>query len=295
MERQDTDVSSLVLESKVDWLTLTSSRAGRFAEMLEFGYKQVVNQANGGNIPKPFHWQGYQGAHCGAITYGDRQDGAILQISGAEAHRLFSETLPLEPKCTRIDVQVTVRLADSSTRWAARSYRELTNLPLVRGTRPTATYYANTEGGETCYLGAPTSEHRGRIYDKGAESGKPEYRNCYRWEVETRAERGQKLYRLLAESRTLSESIAGYVAEWFAARGCDLPFSAETRLTLSPATPDKSDVGRKLQWLKEQVRPSVEYLCLSGYSQECISALGLTSGILPENQRTDHVSAVRVS
>lgn len=267
--------STVVMESQVDWLTLTVKRSDGVDNLLRQGFDWTIDQIQAGNKPKPWSFKGYSGSHCGPITYGDRPDGAILQISGAKADELFSAALWFQPKCTRIDLQVTARVEETDAELAARAYKQLRALPLVHGRPPKAMIYANTDGGQTCYIGSPASEHRARLYDKWKESQDDHYKNCWRWEVESRGDRANALFESLSANANRHEAVLGYVARWFEGRGVTVPFASQDNLALVVARSDRTDAQRKLRWLEEQVRPTVDWLCLQGHEDHVMMALGL--------------------
>lgn len=263
------------MESQVDWLTLTVRREDGIEDLLRSGFELTLEQVHRGNKPKPWGFMGYIGSHCGSITYGDRQDGAILQITGQEANEFFGETLWLKPKCTRIDLQVTATFPDAEIAYAANAYRQLRSQPLAKGRPTKGMLYANTDGGMTCYVGSPASDHRGRIYDKWRESNDDHYKYAWRWEVESRAETAEAVFDALATSEDRAKTILGYVGRWFESRGITVPLPHEDCPTLSPPLHDRSDTERKLEWLREQVSPTVRWLCGQGRGDDVTMALSL--------------------
>lgn len=270
------DHTICVVESQVDWLTITAPREGPFHELMQLGFRLVSEQVEIGNQPHAWAWKGYDGAHCGKVTYGERQDGAILQVSGAEADRVFMSALHVGGKATRIDLQVTANCGSTPPNYAEEAYHAIQTAPLVRGTRPKGTLYQNTDGGATCYIGSPSSDHRGRIYDKHMESGLDYYDNCWRWEVETRSDLANTLMSNLGDWPGMSAAISGYVWSWFEGRSVRVPWTASPSFTCATQVADPTDIGRKIQWLDKQVRPTVEFLTAAGYEQDARLALGLT-------------------
>ena len=62
-----------------------------------------------------------------------------------------------------------------------------------------------------------------------------------------------------------------------ASRGITCPWTGEPSLVTLPTQAVKpTDAQRKLTWLAEQVRPSVQWLISEGFEQEVLDALALS-------------------
>lgn len=136
---------------------------------------------------------------------------------------------------------------------------------------------AADDGGYTLYIGAPSSDQMGRLYNKAAESKAEEYENCWRWEVQLRNREATRAAVYLAEEcRDVRQGVLATVSDWFTRRGCAPSFAAGEIVACDFTEPaPKSDAQRSLQWLQTQVRPTVARLVQEGYTTQTLHALGL--------------------
>jgi DNA relaxase NicK len=103
-----------------------------------------------------------------------------------------------------------------------------------------------------------------RVYDKEAESGEEFYANCTRYEVEfhNNAANDAALY-LFSGSRAQARASASTCWQVFNERGIKLPYDRESEENaLLPQRAAATDIDRKINWLREQVRPTVRKLAL---------------------------------
>src|SRR5206468_1092380 len=124
-----------------------------------------------------------------------------------------------------------------------------------------------TDGGQTLYVGAPSSDQRGRLYNKEVQSEQPEYARTWRYETVLRNERATNaLHRVQAEKSNRSSYISAIVALWWESRGIEAPWSYNAEV--DPLPPQKtlpSDVEKQLEWIRVQVAPTIRRLTAQGY------------------------------
>lgn len=134
-----------------------------------------------------------------------------------------------------------------------------------------------SDGGYTCYIGAPTSEQRGKLYNKEVQSEKPEYVRCWRWEVTYKNDYATEWGNRVASQVTQRASYcARAVVGWFEGRGVPCKWWVEGALEALPLIKEApSDADKRLKWLREQVRPAYHWLVANGYESEAIEALGI--------------------
>jgi DNA relaxase NicK len=178
---------------------------------------------------------------------------------------------------SRLDVQVTVQydieLIKEGRYQYARSIHHDKGLPEYR--RRKIHLYAGSDGGDTVYVGSPSSDNRGRIYNKAKQSNEQAYERCWRYEVVLRNEYALHLYRRMpSEVTEATKLILSYVSQWYAERGVNI-----LGLELGHAnigTPPKqpaTDVDRKLRWIRNQVVPTIRKLAELGYAEELMEAI----------------------
>ena len=275
-----------VRESAIDWLTCTARDNGQDMLLERLGRTLVLEQAGAGDYVHDFGWRGYTGERCGPLTWGRRYDGVIFQASGRAADRHFLRVSPLASHFSRLDIQVTVQSTDSNARFAHDAYL----LKLAgKGTdgRPLSVIYMEgSDGGSTCYVGSTQSEQRGRVYNKGVQSGDPAYEFCWRYEVQFRNQLATWHAGRIATSPNPCSAIAGYVSHWFRKRAIPVPFVAENLGSTDLPPADPSDSENTLRWLRTSVAPTIARFRRTGNLDKAVNALGLEDAldisIIPE-------------
>lgn len=235
-----------------------------------------------GEVPtfKPWAWLGYYGETCGNVSYGAGSQGTILQASGWAADNLQGMAVPFDG-APRVDVQVTVWLGRDTPGYAAGfSLASLEAREGAHGGKWAVKLIQGFGAGDTLYLGSRQSNAFVRIYDKWRESGmKDEYRHAWRFEVELKNEAAKEVWTGAHSAKQSPETIAGWV-RWYLARwGVQLPATVSSVLAASPERPNReTDNERRLAWLHNQVRPSIEKMLAAGVPIErVLGALGLDS------------------
>jgi hypothetical protein len=147
-----------------------------------------------------------------------------------------------------------------------------------KGKRPAIRHIDGFGEGDTTYIGT-----RGkkavvlRIYDKGKESGQPEYQNAWRYEAELTDQYATMCYYECLDTSWGEDMLARLLVGYCRMRGValELPSGLQPfdRASLPrPAT----GTERRLAWLRTQVAPSLQRLMLDGVDpSEIMIALGL--------------------
>lgn len=264
-----------VLDCHIDWLTLTNNDPKNLYGLANLGKELVTLCISNNYTADPWHWCGYSGESTPHCRWGEREDSAILQISGPMADDWFDAAYLQATNCSRIDLAVTVRYEPEREGIAGESYGNGKEWADKRGTGPGYTLITNSSGGSSCYVGARISDLYGRIYDKYRESADERYRGCWRWEVEAKGEIAKRCASAVHSSPTRASAIGGTVWRYFARRGCEPDWRmGDDELPLLHIRP-ASNVATKLQWLERQVSPTVRFLLERGYESAAIEALGL--------------------
>jgi DNA relaxase NicK len=222
-------------------------------------------------------WHGYQTEGAGGARWGTRPDSLLAELRGglaAVSWRSLAEIAEGRP--TRLDLAVTVELPDDSRDWAGRAWKAASKR-YGRAGRPVAkTIVVSDPGGRTCYLGAPTSDQRGRVYDKGKQAPEVYPPGSWRYEVQLRDLFARQAAEQLLRAGDELGSIVTTVHNWFARRGVNPPFEPAGEGIEMEGRRSRTDVRQKLQWLEEQVAPTVAWLVAEGHRDAVLRALGLT-------------------
>lgn len=260
----------LIWDAAYDYVRLTArgEREDDAARQLfRVATRACVARAAGGECSlKPWYWQGYRGEAGSGAAYGSREDGHLFQASGYAAHDARGMGL-LWDNVPRCDIAVTVWYEQdecSSIADHAAISRRFSASKGVSGWK--VTHIDGGEHGTTTYIGSRTSDIFIRIYDKYRESeGDKDYENAIRYEVEYKGRAAKEVW--AAAHRTAPDRfyLASLVQNTCSARGAHLPRLANASLAEAPVVkPPQSDTDRRLAWLRNQVRPSIEKLLTAG-------------------------------
>lgn len=281
----------VVEQAGVDWVTVTSSVTQEM-ERLYAVYKELRDVAIGeGNEEKEAGFLGYRGLVSGGAFFGSRPDGAMLRVSGALAHTAVPFIRAAGGKVTRLDVQCTIKSDEKPERviTGARNQALCARMEPSAGRKVAVVHIAGHGDGDSLYLGKRTSEAYGRVYDKGAESGDAELAGLTRFEVEYKGDKAAAVWAELCDVRSVERYALGLVCGQFGRWGVRLPLGDTEEVCPPVTSPHTSDTAKKLRWLQEQVRGTVDTLAARGLTQEVIDALGLSwyigdrQGCLSEN------------
>jgi DNA relaxase NicK len=152
--------------------------------------------------------------------------------------------------------------------------------------------WANLSGLESMQLGARSSLHFGRIYDKGLESKEHIYKGALRFEMQLNKELAEQMGALLDRTECQGESIASICDAWFQEHHVapilspcffEQKLAAEWKPLVSSVS---KELGASLTWMSVQVKPTIERLCRIGKRAEVLEALGLSD--LAQTHLSEH-------
>jgi len=259
----------------VDYITATAKRlAGREAFRVHAAQLSELERL-AGNEGKPWAWQGYSGFTAGSITYGERDDGAIMRLSSNLAQMYWRPVVATATNVSRMDLQVTVNYKPFPKHLGRDGYVAVLASVGPQGHIPNAMLTVATDGGETLNLGKRASDKYARLYNKDAESDMPQYRNCWRYELELKNRPAWAAAQQLAMASDERPHVAVYVWRHFADRQVLPTFSPELGGGLITVPRPRSNDERALIWLATQVRSVVDRLTAHGRRTETQNALGL--------------------
>jgi DNA relaxase NicK len=271
----------LIIASGVDYISATMQYKRPNAVIW---YNRCIHlleaMVKDGNDMYPARRLGYDGFVCGGSFAGAREDGYFCTISGERAQEAFSTVYSGMPHVSRIDVQATFRY-DREVTTVARDARDaviVSNVKLGKARQRNATVIEDLRGGATCYVGSKKGAQFARIYNKETESNEERYKHCWRFEVQLKNALACQTAELCKLSEyTQPQWAASFVRQWLRKRGIFVPYAASAELHALPAinTP-ASDVETRLQWLRDQVAPSLRRLLKLGLRDTILEALGLS-------------------
>lgn len=265
----------------VDWLTITLRR-GLVNDALwaQRGLKALEAIVGEGYKLESRNWNGYEGFSAGGSFVGEREDSYCIQLAGRHAHTHFDSVYRYDAHISRLDVQVTVKFKKMPSTIAKEAYRDAIakneDLPVAR--RRKLWIIVGSDGGDTAYIGSSSSDVRGRIYNKEVQSEDPLYTRSWRYEVVLKNEQSTAYGRVLeAQSANRVQFCSDWVAVWFEKRGVQVtwPYDA-AHIPVPPQKTLPTDIERKRNWLKHQVRPTISYLLTVQEKESILELLGLS-------------------
>lgn len=267
-------IQPMVWTAAVDYIRVShdNSKEGQYAELEWYeAQRHIGSNAGRGDVSKAWRWMGYDGIAWAGVSVGRGPHGSLCQGSGVSAAQLVDLRIPWRG-CSRLDLQITYWY-DADAPWMAVALADVADKARHRtGTRPYKVRHIDGHGdGDTLYLGARGKDTKFiRVYDKWRQSGRSEeWRYAWRWEVELTDGHAAYALRTIEEWGQSEHSVASLVASYFGEKGINVPETGTALVLPSSKLPrPKSDTERRLRWLSEQVRPSIDKLIAAGVSSE---------------------------
>lgn len=269
------------ITSGVDWITATLREGSVLnQEWVEKALRRIDMVVEDGHKLEYASWQGYEGVRAGGCFVGERYDGHMVQFSGAYADTAFNDVYRTDVHFSRIDLQVTVKYKVMPKRIAKDAYRDAIaeNATLSVARRRKLFIIVGSDGGDTCYVGSTSSNERGRIYNKEVQSEDILYSRTWRYEVVLKNELATVCSGNLSQTHTNRPIwISDYCGHWYEKRGITVPWLlTNAPVPLCPTRTLPTDVERKQNWLRHQVRPTIEYLLTVKDKETILELLGLS-------------------
>ena len=274
--------STAVLETAIDWLTVSSKRKSVVSRWEVHCLTLQQREARDGAKLGPWHLNHYAGQACGRVRFGYSTDAILVQLSGEVADSEFAYFWRDHNTVTRIDVAVTVRTDRYDPTLALRAYTEAL---AFRETNPRAalpTVICNGDDGSTLYIGKRSSSRFFRLYNKEQEqrslhdpAADDRYLHAWRYELELHDVDAQAVGMMLAEPGGNGPKIRYYLSHYLQSHGLSVPFDPGERAALPTGFRRRSDRDTRLDWLRRTVRPTIDWLRTSCTADELASILGL--------------------
>lgn len=268
------DDTASVVESRLDWLTVTCSDPDKRKHFRNFALECVKVAATDALPIQRWKWRGYDGQHSNGATAGSREDSDILQLSGPRADEWFDLAWTHATHCTRIDLAVTVKTEEPIGRIIAACDGAARSFKAERGTGANCTLIYSEGDAATFYLGQRTSDLFLRVYNKRLESGEPDYDDCLRYEMEVKGAPAQRTAAWLYSAGNRSNSVRHAVYEHCVRRGLSPRFRSVGGEVRINAIRPRSDAATRLAWLARDVRPAVQRLLTTCSAETLLDALG---------------------
>lgn len=275
--------TSLVLESQPDWLTLGTHNHDRTEKLRYHADRWVQQELADGAKVRPFRLLGYTGWQAGRVRWGEREDWGLLQLSGDLARAHWDTAVPIAHRVSRVDLAVTVRPAVPDDSLGLRHLDQANAFRLEHPTAARPSFYGNSDGGFTLYIGDRASDWFLRVYNKGAEereanvgSSLARYADTWRYELEVKGNAAQVTAAACSDAADRSAWVGNTVHAYCRGHGLSPAFTPDQYVACPSGFRRRSDRDTRLRWLRSTVAPTVRWLSESGYRADLLDALGLT-------------------
>ncbi len=268
-----------VLESRVDWLTCTCKPGYKASVLASSAERWTAQRVAEGFRLRDFRWSGYTGSSVDGITFGSREDGSILRLSGETTDAHVQSALVLADNVSRIDVQVTLLAESSAPNFAEQSHGQASQDPRVVSGMTRTSIIRSTPKGTTFYLGSRTSDRYFRVYDKTAESDGAYPPGTWRYEVEYKGDRAWMVSQRVRKPGNIAEAIRDIVESAFANYGISLPCLALQRSWRDAGIRSATNDEKRLAWLEKTIAPAISKLREGVPLETILIALGLFDSV----------------
>lgn len=254
---ESADHDCIIKSAGVDWLTVTSVEQPSKAKLHAFFSEIVASDLKEGYQVTTGGAYGFYGHRCRHALFAEKQERAMLQVSGSRAQRSVM-LADARDNCTRIDIQVTLYVGeDNVEEWLRMQETSLRNRQRGEGHAADQTTVAKNGRIQTVYSGSRKSDIFFRCYDKYSESGKEEYKGCVRMEVELKGKTSKALWRHIATeglgTMYLLQTLL-YLAE---KRGLQVSCVDLDRQDIILPSKPRTKTEVTIGWFATQVAPSV--------------------------------------
>ena len=272
------DAKAETVYSGVDWISGTLGREEIENQTWLYDNLHALETVQRlGNTYKRRSLMGFDGWESGGCFVGSNETTHYAQFAGKYANDAYHMLEHPKVHISRIDIQITVQysieLPKEGRFQYASAVRYNKSLPAHRQRK--IHLFAGSDGGDTTYVGSPSSDTRGRIYNKHKQSGESSYERCWRYEVVYRNEHANNVFRyLLNQASQVTASIVQEVVAWYNKRGIMvLDVGLEGGNAIEPPKSVRTDAERKLQWIRNQVVPTIRKLAELGYAEELMELI----------------------
>lgn len=266
--------SAAVIDYGVDYITVTATVPPRTISLLDVAKENLEAEAASGNEVTEWRGLGYHGLNCGGASYGVGPQGVIARLTSGSARENWRTLYTWGMKCTRIDLQVTMRSEREAPAVLGDAWETALAKWLQRKRRTPPKLVSGPYGPESIRFCSRQSDRCGRMYDKGVESKLDYYLRSVRSEAEFKGQRSDMIAKwLLEQPRTLAP-VAAHVSKFFYDQGLALKVADGSLAHFSVPAKD-TDCKRKLKYLRSSVSPMIKFLVDQVGVEAVIEALEL--------------------
>lgn len=266
---------SHVMECAVDWMTATIRNGSEQRALAILCEEWLLDRSCEGYEVKGWRWNNYSGSVTDGISFGRREDGFIVRLSGSMAVRHWLTTATWAHNVSRFDVQATVLAGDPRDEFAYSGFTKLALDPRVESGATTTRYIENTPAGSSLYVGSRSSDRMLRLYDKTAESDGDYPNRSWRYEIEYKSDRAQRVVERIKADRHPTQAIFDTIQTAYSDYGIGMVADRPGWEWRPTVTRHETTDERRLAWLARCIRPCVTRLTEAVGVDRVMVALGL--------------------
>jgi hypothetical protein len=264
-----------IVDAGIDYLSFVSRIDEAAAELRTVGLRITDFHREQGGMIRPWRWQGYVGEGGDGVATGWRLDSSIVVLQGSNAHLYASELKNVVGRARRLDVQATYCSTEPTGATAEYVYQNRMFMRDRMGRHLQQRLIQASDGGQTVYLGATSSQKMLRLYRKDIQSPTEYPRYSWRWEVQLRDVAAAATWLRHSDDLVQRPFAPAFVAAMFTAAGSPVPWPYTPRVAIEHLPQRKWDRERCMEWLRSSVAPAVERLLAYYDIEEVKDALGL--------------------
>lgn len=262
----------------VDYITATAKTAKTRTQLEILGRRLLYEEKKAGNDTSNFKLHELQGIRCGSVEYATSFWWDMLRLSSHLAADHWFTVVQGATNVSRIDFQITFKLTPVNENLPEAVERALRRYKSVHNSRLEIELRRNDVKGKTLYSGSRKSDRFARLYDKGRESRLPELSGCWRIEQQIQNQLAFGYARALLVAEDPQGAILHEMDRYYRERGAPLISSSDRCPLEVNGIPRKcaGDSDKVLQWLRDQVAPTIAKQRASGNLDRVVQALGLS-------------------
>lgn len=251
------DTTTKLVDAGIDYIRVTSQDSRQKGKMFDYYASIRAEDEKLGHKETKGGAFGFVGKKVRHALYGTKSEWAMVQVSGGRAKNALKVAMP-GTQCTRIDIQCTYLIENGAVGLVLKKAYEDACAHVRPKARPCAVkMIEERHKAQTVYVGKRASDVFVRCYDKFEESGKEEFKNCVRFEVELKGRAAKSIWKAVQENGWSIAFLLHQLYEILKERGILLPEDSFPNLPTVAMKKEKTTIESKMAWLGRAVAPTV--------------------------------------
>jgi Replication initiation factor len=272
-----------IISCGIDWITATT-RGKAPSKTFDGIATTIMNRdADAGKKIETSTRFGFVGYQSDSFFHGHRGNERLMIASGARAHPIGLDIIPLATNVSRLDLQVTVLTDRDRPNLARHGYAHLNSHPQTRGRESKRTLIESQPEGDSLLIGSRRSDLYARLYDKGAEAKISAPRTLWRYEVEAKRDKAKAFAAVVSAAPSPETVCASVVASHFSRKGLEPFYSTAGLGQLSLWAVERADRD-VLEWFRTTVSKSIRRAATRYGWVAVLDSLELSESVMLVNQ-----------